>query len=154
MKHDLSHLMVREIQAPMVAKLIRGFAEEIGSDKALGIAKKIIEKDAVESGKMLAKQYKGNTLAVLSKIIREVWAKEDSMEINFLRETEDEFRFDVTRCGYADAYEKLGIKDLGCIMSCCRDFAFMDGFNPAIKLRRNKTLMEGDDCCDFHYVKQ
>ncbi|MCP4727110.1 MAG: L-2-amino-thiazoline-4-carboxylic acid hydrolase, partial [bacterium] len=34
---------------------------------------------------------------------------------------------------------------------CCRDFAFQDGFNPKIELVRTKTIMEGDDICDFCY---
>jgi len=51
-------------------------------------------------------------------------------------------------------YEKLGIKELGCVLSCSRDFSFMEGFNPEIELIRTKTIMEGSECCDFRYVKK
>jgi hypothetical protein len=51
-------------------------------------------------------------------------------------------------------YEEMGIKELGFILSCSRDFPFMEGFNPEIELRRTKTIMEGAECCDFRYKKR
>ena len=47
----IPHLKCREIQAPIVSLLIQGFADEVGSDKTLKVAKKVISKDAIESGK-------------------------------------------------------------------------------------------------------
>ncbi len=63
-------------------------------------------------------------------------------------------KFDVTRCKYAEMYERLGMKELGNLLSCYRDFAFLDGFDPDIELKRTKTLMEGDDLCDFCYMQK
>jgi hypothetical protein len=31
------------------------------------------------------------------------------------------------------------------------EFGRDNGFNPNITLKRTKTLMEGEDCCDFRY---
>ena len=62
--------------------------------------------------------------------------------------------FDVIECKYADLYEKLGIKEIGNILSCSRDFFFMEGFNPEIELKRTKTIMEGCDFCNFRFVKK
>ncbi len=150
-KPNVTHLEKREIQAPLVASLIRGFAEEFGEEKTHELAKKIICEDAVQSGKDLAKHYSGNSLADLLKIVEEVWAGDGIMEIRNVELKQDELRFDVTRCGYADMYERVGVKDLGTVLSCCRDFAFMDGFNPDIRLERTKTIMDGDDLCNFRY---
>jgi hypothetical protein len=150
---NVSHLQLRELQAPLVAALIMGFIEEMGYERAVHIARAVIEKDAINSGKQLAEKYSGNTIADLAKIVRQVWAADGTMEIKIISENDDELVFDVKRCGYAELYEKLGIKDLGCILSCDRDFAFMQGFNPQIKLMRTKTIMEGAECCDFRYLK-
>ena len=150
----ITHLKCREIQAPIVSSLIQGFAEEIGFDKTIQVAKKVIRKDAIESGKKLAQQYSGNTMKELSKIVKEVWAKDSAMKIQIIRENDNELFFDITFCGYAQMYEKMGIKELGFILSCSRDFPFMEGFNPKIELRRTKTIMEGADCCDFRYIKR
>ncbi len=151
---EISHLLCREIQAPLVSALINGFAKKIGDNKALSIAKKIICEDAVLSGKSLAEKYSGNSLKDLLKIVNEVWAKDGTMEINNIALNENTLNFDVTSCGYAKMYERLGLKKLGSLLSCGRDFKFMDGFNPEIELIRTKTIMEGADICDFRYKKK
>ena len=147
----ITHLKFREIQAPIVFSLVQGFAREIGHEKAMEITRKVIEDDALRSGKRLAQEYSKNTLAELSKIVKEVWAKDDAMKIDIIREDDNALFFDVTYCGYADLYEKMGIKALGCILSCGRDFPFIEGFNPKIELKRTQTIMEGAACCDFRY---
>ena len=150
----IPHLFLREIQAPLAAALIKGYAEEIGNDKALEIAKKVICEDAISSGKVLAQKYAGNSLEDLLNIVKDVWAKDGTLELANLTLDEDTLSFDVTYCGYAEMYERLGIKELGSLLSCCRDIAFVDGFNPEFELKRTKTIMEGADICDFCYKKK
>ena len=147
----ITHLKRREIQAPIVSSLIGAFADEIGYDKAVDIAKEVIREQAVLSGKTLAQEYGGNSIAELSKIAKEVWAEDDGLEIKMIKETEKELCFDVSYCGYAEIYEKLGVKKLGCTLSCIRDFYFLEGFNPRIALKRTKTIMEGAEVCNFRY---
>lgn len=153
-KPEISHLQVREIQAPLVSALLKGFIEEIGQEKTFEIASKVIKEDAILSGKKLADAYSGNSLEVMLRIVQEVWAKDETMKIENVSIDEHTLNFDVTRCRYAELYQKLGIQNLGHLMSCSRDFPFMDGFNPKIKLTRTKTIMEGHAICDFHYSKQ
>ncbi len=147
----ITHLERREIQAPLVAALIDGFAARFGEGEAHTVAREIIDRDAAEAGRVLAKAYGGNSLAVLRRIIEELWAADDTMTLKKVVLDEDGLRFDVTRCGYAEMYERLDLNELGCLLSCRRDFAFMDGFNPDLRLVRTKTIMEGDEICDFRY---
>ena len=150
----ITHLKRREVQAPIVSSLISAFANKIGYDKAIDIAKEVVREDAILSGKTLAEEYSGNSMAELSKIAKEVWAKDNALEIKMIKETEKELFFDVSHCGYVGIYEKLGVQKLGCILSCMRDYYFLEGFNPRITLRRTKTIMEGGDYCDFRYVEE
>ena len=150
----ITHLKRREVQAPIVSSLISAFANELGYERAVDIAKKVIREDAILSGKTLAEEYSGNSMAELSKIAKEVWAKDDALQIKMIKETEKELFFDVSYCGYVEIYEKLGVKNLGCTLSCIRDFYFLEGFNPKIKLKRTKTIMEGGDYCNFRYVEE
>lgn len=132
--------------------MIRGFAR-IGKKRALRIAERIVAGDARLSAQALAVRYGGNSLASLSRIVTEVWSADNALEVEFREESDTELRFDVTRCGYAELYDRLGIKDLGPLLSCSRDFAFLEGFNPDIKLQRTSTIMAGACCYDFHYFK-
>jgi predicted ArsR family transcriptional regulator len=51
-------------------------------------------------------------------------------------------------------YRQLGLEDLGAILSCRRDFALMDGFNPELTYSRTQTLMEGADRCDVRITQK
>lgn len=151
---EISHLKRREIQAPIVSVIINGFIEELGKEKTLKIISKIIQKDAMDSGRLLAGKFQGNGMSELAKIVREIWCDEGAMAIDVVKENENEFHFNVTKCRYAEVYEKLGVRELGKCLSCDRDFSFNDGFNPEIILERTQTIMEGADHCDFRYFKK
>jgi predicted hydrocarbon binding protein len=150
----IPHLKRREIQAPLVSSLIKGFAREIGYDRAMKVVQQVINEDAILSGKRLAEQYAGNSMAELSKIVKQVWAEDDAMRIEIIRENDSELFFDVIYCGYVEIYENLGIREQGFVLSCSRDFPFVEGFNPNIELRRTKTIMEGADYCDFRFKRK
>jgi hypothetical protein len=150
----ITHLQCREIQAPIISSLIKAFVNKIGYDNTMEIVKQVVREDAILSGRTLADKYGGNTLKELSKIVNEVWANDEALKIKMMKEDEGELFFEVTSCKYSDMYEKLGIKELGCVLSCSRDFFFMEGFNPEIELIRTKTIMGGSEYCDFRYVRK
>ena len=145
----VTHLMLRKMQAPIVSSIIKAIANKMGYDNAIEIVKQVVKEDAILSGRTLADKYGGNTLMELLKIVNEEWANDGALKIKIIKEDKDELCFNVISCKYAAMYEKLGIKELGCILSCSRDFSFMEGFNPEIELIRTKTIMKGSECCDF-----
>ena len=59
--------------------------------------------------------------------------------------------FNVRRCRYAETYRAMGLGDIGDILSCNRDGAFCEGYDPRIKLTRTQTIMGGASHCDFRY---
>ena len=145
---QISILMRREIEARIAGPLIQAFMKEFGVDKTLAVVKPVIEKLAKESGALAAKMAGGNSLADFAKAMS-AWSAGDAYKQVVLRQTQTQFDWDVTRCRYAEMYKELGLADLGVLLSCARDFAMVEGFNPKMKLRRTKTIMEGNDCCDF-----
>lgn len=147
----LSHLQRREIQAPIAACLIQGFAEAIGREKALAIAAEAIREEARDMGRRMAEKLGGNGLAELHRLVEELWAEGEALTVRFLEKNEKRLGFDVTCCRYAEMYEANGMKDLGFCLSCNRDAAFAEGFNPRIRLVRTQTIMEGAACCDFRF---
>lgn len=148
----VSHLQRRELQAPVAACLIREFAKAMGQEAALEIAMQAIREDARQSGRALAKQFGGNGLAELGKVVKEVWSEGEAVSIRLLEESAERLSFDVARCRYAEMYEEHGMKELGSCLSCSRDGAFMEGFNPRIRLSRTQTIMEGAPYCDFRFT--
>ena len=60
--------------------------------------------------------------------------------------------FDHTPDGYPFlVMELLQGQDLGHLLSCGRDYALVQGFNPDITFKRTQTIMEGADFCDFRF---
>lgn len=148
---DYYPIYFRSFQAPVVTAIINAFIVELGKEETLRILAGAIEKDAIKSGKELAEYYKGNSMRALASLVKELWCYEEAMEIEILRESDSEFHFNVTKCKYAQVYRDIDEMELGQCLSCNRDFPFNEGFNPDISLERSKTIMEGEDICDFRY---
>jgi hypothetical protein len=124
----------------------------MGKEKAMEVATAAVQADAMMAGKIMSEKYGGNSIKELGRIVREVWAEDDAMAIHNLEETERSLSFDVTRCRYAESYEKADMKELGFCFSCSRDEPFAKGFNPRMKLLRSQTIMQGSSLCDFRFV--
>jgi hypothetical protein len=140
----------REVEARILAPVVDALGYEFGRQKVIGILRETIIRIAEEQGKVLRQLMGGDSLEHFYKSL-EFWTKDGALEVELIEQTDEAFSFDVTRCRYAELYEKLGIGELGTSLSCARDFALIKGFNPNIKLKRTQTLMEGADFCDFRY---
>jgi hypothetical protein len=148
----ISNLVRREIQTPVAACLLRGFFEALGYEQAMQIAQGAIQEDGKRTGEMMAERHGGNSMADLLRMVREVWAEDGALELEVLEMSEQKLSFNVTRCRYAELYDRLGVKELGYYLSCNRDEPLTRGFNPRIRLLRTQTIMEGATFCDFRFV--
>jgi len=146
----ISLLQQREIEAKVVGPLIRGFAEEVGTDRALQIVRQVIVNLAHEAGADLARRLGEVSLEAFAGGL-DRWSEGGALEMEILERSPERLSFNVTRCKYAEMYRRLGLADLGGSLSCQRDFALVEGFNPAITLERTQTLMEGASHCDFRF---
>jgi len=68
------------------------------------------------------------------------------------RNISDRVTYKVTECIWAKMMRELDAADLGLLTMCDLDFISASVYHPNIKLIREKTIMNGDDCCDFTYV--
>ena len=151
-KPVISQFRCREIQAPVATCLIRGFVEAMGQESALKIAAEAIRNHAKISGTHLATALGGNSLAHLYRVVEEIWAEDQAVTVRLLEKNDKRLAFDITRCRYAEMYEANGVRELGFCLSCNRDAAFVEGFNPCIRLSRTQTIMEGAPYCDFRFA--
>jgi hypothetical protein len=140
----------REIEARIVGPLVRAFAAEIGEKRTLEIVRGVIRDLARERGNELAKALGDQTLESFASDLGR-WQENGALEIEVLEQSPTRLSFNVTRCRYAEMYKALGMADVGDSLSCQRDFALVQGFNPDIELTRTQTIMEGAACCDFRF---
>jgi hypothetical protein len=140
----------RDVEARILAPVIEALGESFGRDEVLAVVQSTIVKIAREQGADLSNLLGNNSLQHFSETLQ-YWTRDDALKIEVVEETEDVLSFNVTRCRYAELYDSLGIRDIGTIFSCVRDFALVEGFNPDVTLTRTQTIMEGAPFCDFRY---
>ncbi len=148
--NDTGVLKRREIEARIVAPLLQALGERFGRAEVLAIAREVIVNVARQQGRELAQAMQGNGLTQLAGSLA-AWQKDEAMQMDVLARSDQEFAFNVTRCRYAEMYRALGLEELGALLSCNRDAALIEGFNPQVELTRTQTIMQGAPHCDFRY---
>lgn len=149
MPTDLSILTQRRIEAGFAKGVFEEMKAELGEDAAKRILTNAVVKLAKSTAAEMAKSAPPGLDGFRSILPR--WTAEDALAINVIKSTPEEFHFNVTRCRYAEMYRAMGIADLGAVLSCNRDGAFCEGFDPNLKMERTQTLMGGASHCDFRY---
>lgn len=146
----LTLLQQRYIEARVLGPLIRAFQKELGAEQANRIALRAIQEIARERGRELAAQSPSRDVAAFAQVAQS-WRGQGDLEIQVLSSDARRHDFNVTRCRFAEMYREMGLGDIGHILSCGRDGALIEGFNPRIKLTRSQTIMQGAPFCDFRY---
>jgi hypothetical protein len=140
----------REVEARILKPIIGYLGKAFGRDEVLALVRDAIIKISREQGADLNLQMGGNSLKHFVDSLA-FWTQDGALEIDVIEKSDEILSFNVTRCRYAELYESLGLRAMGAIFSCSRDFALIEGFNPEISLKRTQTIMEGAPYCDFRY---
>ncbi|BEQ13579.1 L-2-amino-thiazoline-4-carboxylic acid hydrolase [Desulfoferula mesophila] len=148
--NQVNMLVRREIEARMAGPLIEQFCEALGTERALAEVDKVVQRLAREAGAQAAQAMGGNSMELFHKAT-EMWKKGGALEIELEESDSSKLVFKVTRCRYAEMYRELGYEELGQVLSCGRDAAFAQGFNPGIRMSRTQTIMSGGPFCDFKF---
>jgi L-2-amino-thiazoline-4-carboxylic acid hydrolase len=142
----------REIEARILAPVVDALGEEFGRERVIEIVRDVIVGLAREQGRAMAEARQDASLSSFAGTL-EPWTRDGALTMTVRQQTDEELAFDVTRCRYAEMYRALGIPELGAVLSCNRDAALIEGFNPEVDFSRTQTIMGGASHCDFRYRK-
>ena len=148
--NEIGVLTRREIEARIVGPLLDALGREFGRDRVVEIAREVIVRVAREQGAQLAEAMGGNSMSHFADSMA-AWKKGNAIEIDVLEQNEQHYHFNVTRCRFAEMYRALGLEELGATLSCNRDGALIEGFNPRVALTRTQTILQGASHCDFRF---
>lgn len=148
--NEIGVLKRREIEARILMPVLEALGAQFGREPVFDTARKVIIDVARKQGQALAERMGGDSLTHFAAALED-WKKGDAYRMDVLEQSEDKLSFNVTRCRYAEMYRALGIPEVGALLSCNRDFSLVEGFNPAVKLTRTQTVMEGASHCDFRF---
>jgi len=148
----LGILEQRRIEAAFARGIYEEMKAELGEARAKAILSRAVVKLARQAAAEMAKEAPGGRPSLAHFIaLQPLWTKGDALRIETLRKDATHYDFNVTRCRYAEMYRAMGLADLGAVLSCNRDGAFCEGYDPRLKLERTQTIMGGATHCDFRY---
>jgi hypothetical protein len=150
-KDKLGILARRKIEAAIIAPIYDEMRQAIGEERARDILRRAIRRAAIDAGTEFASRAGGEANLESFKAILPLWTKDDALTIDVIEDRPGVFDFDVKRCRYAETYRAMGLGDIGDILSCNRDGAFCQGYDPRMRLTRTQTIMGGASHCDFRY---
>ena len=153
-KPRITILEQRRIEAGIVKPIYDVLVQELGTERARALIGEAIRRAARQAGETLSEEFGGATTLLTFARVLDRWKEGDAYEMEVLAETDRQFDFNIRRCGYAEMYKKMGLGEIGHLLSCQRDGALCEGYDPKIKMTRTQTIMQGGTHCDFRFSYQ
>jgi fumarate reductase iron-sulfur subunit len=131
----------------MLNRMKERFGEEVYE-----VVQEMVMERTLKKWSQIARNEESHTIA---DVIRLLWEplKAKGFEFSF-EQKGDGIQFCCTKCAHHDLAREIDGTDWMFYLKCYSDPYIVEGFNPKIKFRRTKTLMEGHDCCDHYYEYQ
>jgi L-2-amino-thiazoline-4-carboxylic acid hydrolase-like protein len=151
-QQTLAMLERRRIEAAILKHVYDTLKTSHGVETANKTIAAAVRESAMEQARQLAAAVGGNTSLETFIDRQEPWLRGGSLEIDVKEKNDTRYRFNVTRCKYAEMYRDMGLGEIGHLLSCQRDGTFCEGYDKRLKLKRTQTIMQGASHCDFDYT--
>jgi len=134
---------------------LRGFGEGMDPDEFLERLREIGSNRSTQIFSAFASQVPRRDLATFTAPLLDPNSRNASvLTVEVVESSEDVCELRVTECLWAKTFRDAGAADLGLACICFPDYAAIEAFNPEFEMVRDKTLMEGHDCCNHRYVRK
>ena len=130
--------------------MMKALEKEFGKDKIIDFLKKTTTERLIKRGQSQAEQSPDNSLNTYVDQFRAGY--KNTLKKEIVEDSENAFELKVTECIWASTFLEADMGEYGYAMICWGDYAWAEGFNPKIKMVRDKTLMQGHDCCNHRYI--
>ena len=147
----LSMLEKRKIEAEILKEVYLTLKESHGEAVARKTIADSVRRSAIEQARAFAAAAPGGPSLKAFQEVMPLWTQGGALEIEVQEQSDTRFVFNVVRCRYAETYKAMGLGEIGALLSCNRDGAFCEGYDPKLKLERTQTIMQGASHCDFRY---
>lgn len=135
---------------------MKNLKDQIGHDRFIEMLKKSSE-DLHASSSTEDIDYSERTLKAFANNIKESLSEDqwsDRLSPTIIKEDDDVFEMKFTECIWARTFREAEASEIGYAGSCHQDYAMARSYNPKMSLVREKTLMQGHDCCHFKWTME
>lgn len=153
MDRKLTYLQFFRERFKKYIRIMKSLENYLGKEKLWELLRRASWEENVELGKRLSSRV--TSLEFFSYAFRNPNGMfPHTMSYEIIGDTEHAFEVRITECLTEVVFREAGALEIGHASVCHADFALPEGLSihPPIKLIRNKTLMEGHDCCNHRYV--
>jgi hypothetical protein len=126
--------------------------QKFGPEETIKLIKKMATEFNLKRGQRQAQNSKDLSLKSYTRMFANPKNWEGLLKMEVIEDSETVFELKVTECLPAAIFIKHDVTDIGYAQICWGDYSWAQGFNPKIKLIRDKTLMQGHTCCNHKYV--
>jgi hypothetical protein len=126
--------------------------QEFGKEQTIELIKKLATEFNLKRGQKQAQNSKDRSLKTYTRMFADPKRWEPMLKMEVVEDTETAFELKVAECIWATVFRDAKAADIGYAHVCWGDYAWAEGFNPKIKLIRDKTLMQGDTFCNHRYI--
>jgi hypothetical protein len=145
------------VKDPIQEKLqvVKEFEARFGKEEVLRIIEEMSVRAAVCRARKKAEEANVRSLEDYERHIEKMHLNEvtrNTQTIETVEASAEIYHFRVKECLWAKAYRELNAPEYGYAFECGTDIHTCRAYHPALRLKRDKTLMMGDDCCDFVYT--
>lgn len=133
---------------------MESFGRQMGRDNLLEMIRKASEEGSRLSAQKAVKRLQKNDFATFKAMYKGKPDRfgEHILTVLITEESDTVIAERVTECLFAKTFRDAGAADIGYACSCHGDFAWAQAYNPKLRLIRDKTLMNGDEYCNFRRV--
>ena len=150
-QQTLAMLEKRRIEAAILKHVYDTLKASHGIEVAQKAIAGAVRQSAIAQAQEMAAKVGGKTSMQTFIDRQELWLRGGALERDIIEESDTRYRFNVTRCKYAEMYRDMGLGEIGHLLSCQRDGTFCEGYDKRLTLKRTQTIMQGASHCDFDY---
>ncbi len=134
-----------------IIDIARVTEEDLGSEKMIETIRKATDTRMIHRGNTRAIQFPDTSLKSYTAQFKAPQAQ-SALTFEIVEDNDRIFEINVKGCIYAAVFRQLKSEDIGYAAVCRGDFSWSAAFISKIKRIRDKTLMQGESCCNHKYV--
>lgn len=151
-ERPLSSKQIAEMMARNSFDIIRTLRNEMGDAETIRILKLTSDELGRQRGAMQAERSPDTSFESFVSPFRRM-ASGNSLTAEVVEDTEAVFELNVSECVWEMVFREAGMAgEIGHAAVCNMDYTWPQAFNPAFRLERTRTLMQGNDCCNHRYI--
>lgn len=137
-------------QAEVLVPVVRALLGELGAERTHKLVSEAIGENFRALGKSIFESLDGD-FGSKTKALWELYNVDNALDYTIEKQSKDALYARVNGCRFAQFYKSIDAPELGFLLCCGQDYPLTEGMDPKAVMRRPKTIMQGDDHCEFYW---